>query len=65
MSSDRSPDSQAVTKSYVDSISENARKRRDSSTVLKDQDKDFDQNKLANLDTFLFNRELLLDEGVA
>ena len=35
-----------LTKSYVDSSSENGRNRRDMSTVFHDQDNEFDRNKL-------------------
>ena len=38
------------TKSYVDSLSENEWRRPDLYRVFNDQDKDFDENKLTNLD---------------
>ena len=43
------------TKSYVDSLHESSRKRRDFSSVFNDQDIDFDNNKLNNLDSITVN----------
>ena len=39
------------TKSYVDSLHESSRNRRDLSSVFNDQDNEFDNNKLTNLDS--------------
>ena len=39
------------TKSYVDSLHEIKRNRRDLSSVFNDKDKDFDSIKLTNLDS--------------
>ena len=44
------------TKTYVDSSHENSRSRRDLSSVFKDQDKEFDKNKLTNLSSVSVNR---------
>ena len=49
------------TRSYVDSLSEHDRNKRDMSRVLKDQDKEFNNNKLTNLDIIRFNRSPLPD----
>ena len=50
------------TKSYVDSLHENSRNRRDLSSVFNDQDNEFDNNKLTNLDSVSVNRNPNLDE---
>ena len=42
--------------SYVDSLHENSRKKRDLSPVFDDQDNEFDNNKLTNLDSVSVNR---------
>ena len=42
--------------SYVDNLHENSRNRRDLSTVFNDQDNEFDNNKLTNLDSVTVNR---------
>ena len=42
--------------SYVDNLHEINRNRRDLSSVLNDQDKEFDNNKLTNLDSITVNR---------
>ena len=39
------------TKSYIDSLHESSRNRRDLSSTFDDQDKEFDNNKLTNLDS--------------
>ena len=39
------------TKSYVDSLHEGSRNRRDLSSVLNDQDNEFDNNKLTSLES--------------
>ena len=44
------------TKSYVDSLHEVNRKRRDLLSVFNDQDNEFDKNKLTNLDSITGNR---------
>ena len=44
------------TKSYVDSLHETSRNRRDLSSVFNDQDSEFDNNKLTNLDSVSVNR---------
>ena len=44
------------TKSYVDSLHENRRNRQDLSSVYNDQDNEFDNNKLINLDSVTINR---------
>ena len=43
------------TKSYVDSLHEINRNRRDLSSVFNDQDNEFDNKKLTNLDSFTVN----------
>ena len=45
------------TKSYVDSLHERSRNRRDLSSVFNDQDNEFDKNKLTNLDSVSVNRK--------
>ena len=45
------------TKSYVDSLQEIKRNRRDLSSVFNDQDNEFDTNKLTNLDSASVNRK--------
>ena len=49
-------DNPVATKSYVDSLCENDRKKRDMSTVFNDQDNDFNYSKLTNLDSITLNR---------
>ena len=44
------------TKSYVDSLHESSRNRRDLSSVFNDLDNEFDKIKLTNLDSITFNR---------
>ena len=43
-------------KSYADSLHEINRNRRDLSSVFNDQDNEFDNNKLTNLDSITVNR---------
>ena len=43
------------TKSYVDSLHESSRNRRDLSSVYNDQGKEFDNNKLTSLDSVTVN----------
>ena len=53
------------TKSYVDSLHESSRNRRDLSSVFNDQDNEFDENKLTNLDSVTVNRNPSLDNEVS
>ena len=46
------------TKSYVDSLNESSRNRRDISSVLNDQDNEIDKKKLTSLDSVSVNRNL-------
>ena len=49
------------TKSFVDSLHEINRIRRDLSSVLNDQDNEFDNKKLTNLDSAAVKRDLSSD----
>ena len=49
------------TKSYVDSLSEKRRNRRYFSTVLNDQDKEFDNNNITKLDSITVIRDPTTD----
>ena len=49
------------TKSYVDSLHESSRNRRDLSIVFNDQGNEFDKNKLTNLYSITVNRNPNLD----
>ena len=53
------------TKSNVDSLHEINRKRRDLSSVLNDQDSEFDNNKVTTLDSINVNRNPSSDNGLA
>ena len=53
------------TKSYVDSLHENGRNRRDLSTVFNDQDNEFDNIKLTNIDSITVNRNPYLDKELS
>ena len=53
------------TKSYFDSLHEINRNRRDLSSVFNDQDNEFDNNKLTNLDGVTFNRNPSSDSEVS
>ena len=53
------------TRSYVDSLHEINRDRRDLSSVFNDQDNEFDNNKLTNLDSVIVNRNPNLDNELA
>ena len=53
------------TKSYVDSLNEINRNRRDLSSVFNDQHNEFDSNKLTNLDSIKVNRDLSSDNELA
>ena len=53
------------TKSYVDSLHEINRDRRDLSSVFNDQDNEFDNNKLTNSDSITVNRDPNLDNELS
>ena len=53
------------TKSNVDSLHEIKRDRRDLSSVFNDQDSEFDNNKLTNLDSITVNRNPNLDNELS
>ena len=53
------------TKSYVDSLHEINRKRRDLSSAINDQDNEFDKNILTNLDSVTVNRNPSSDNEVS
>ena len=53
------------TKSYVDSLHEINRDRRDLSSVFNDQDNEFNNNKLTNLDSITVNRDPNLDNELS
>ena len=53
------------TRSYVDSLHEINRDRRDLSSVFNDQDNEFDNNKLTNLDSITVNRDPNLDNELS
>ena len=53
------------TRLYVDSLHEINRDRRDLSSVFNDQDNEFDNNKLTNLDSITVNREPNLDHELS
>ena len=50
---------------YVNGLQESSRNERDLSSVLNDQDKEFDNNKLTNLDSITVNRNPNLDNELA
>ena len=52
-------------KSYVDSLHEINRDRRDLSSVSNDQDSEFDNNELTNLDSITVNRNPNLDNELS
>ena len=52
------------TKSYVDSLHESSRNRRGLSSVFNDQDNEFDNIKLTNLDSITVNGDLISDNEV-
>ena len=54
-----------ATKSYVDSLHEINRNRRDLSSIFNDQDNEFDNNKLTNLDSITVTREPILDDELS
>ena len=51
--------------SYFDNLHEINRNRRDLSSVFIDQDNEFDNNKLTNLDSVTVNRNPNLDKELA
>ena len=53
------------TKSYFASLHENSRNRRDLSSVSNDQDNEFDNTKLSNLDSVTINRNHSSDNEVS
>ena len=53
------------TKAYVDSLHESSRNRRDISSVFNDQDNEFDNNKLTNLDSVSINKDPSSDIDLA
>ena len=53
------------TKSYVDSLHESSRKRRDLSSVFNDQDNEFDNKKFTNLNSITVNRDLSFDKELS
>ena len=53
------------TKSYVDRLHESSRNRRDLSSVFNDQDSEFDNNKLTNLDSVSVIRNPSSDNELA
>ena len=53
------------TKSYVDSLHESSRNRRDLSSVFNDQYNEFDNNKLTTLDSVTVNRDPSSDNELA
>ena len=53
------------TKSYVDSLHQSSRNRRDLSSVFNDQETRFDNNKLTNLDSITVNRDPNLDNELS
>ena len=54
-----------TTKSVVDSLKENNKKRRDLSSLFDNQDNEFDKNKLTKLDSITVNREPSSDDELA
>ena len=51
-------------KSYVETLHENSRKRRDLSSVFNDQDNEFDNFNLINLNNVSFNRKPTSDQDL-
>ena len=58
-------DTHVVTKTYVDSLSENHRSWRDSSLAIGDQYKEFDIIKWTNLDRVIVERNLATDNELS
>ena len=55
----------AVSKAYVDSLTENVGSRQDMSTVFSDQGNEFDNNNLTILDSIRVNRNRFLDDELS
>ena len=53
------------TKSYVDSVQKNKRKRPDLSSVFNDQDNELDNNKITKIDSVTVNTNPNLDNGLS
>ena len=53
------------TKNYVDGLHESSRNRRDLSSVFNDQNNEFDNNKVTNLDGIIVNRDPSSDNELA
>ena len=53
------------TKSYVDSLHESSRNRRDLSSIFNGQDNEFHKNNITNLDSITVNRNPNLDNELA
>jgi len=53
------------TKSYVEGLHEINRNTRDLSSVYNDENNEFDDNKLTNLDSVTVNRELISDNELS
>ena len=51
--------------SFVDSLHESSRNRRDLLLLFNDQDNDFDNNKLTNLDSVTVNRKRSSDNEIS
>ena len=52
------------TQSYVDSLHESSRNGRDLPSVFNDQDNNFDDRNLTNLNSVTINRNPISDNGV-
>ena len=65
LNSEPTDDINAATKSYVDSLSENDKNSREMFLVFSDQDNEFDNNKLTNVDSIKINRNPTLHEEVS
>ena len=53
------------TNKYVDSLQESSRNRRELLSIFNDQDNEFDNNKLTNLDSVIVNRDPSSDNELA
>ena len=65
LNSETTHNNHAVTKSYLDSVSENISYKLDLSTVLKKQDREFDSNKLTTLDSITAKWNPTIDNEVS
>ena len=65
LNSEPTDDNHALTKSYVDCLSENDRNRQDMSLVINDRDYEFDYNKLINLDILTVNQNPTSDNELS